>query len=105
MWELKRSSNFAWSLKWKGSSSKFYCRQLGSANHLGSYGNTIYSMPIKFTDRLPITVKQVSFVRRLIHGLSFVLSHFENAKPQEQSPVDVMKMYSLYKTEAKTVVA
>ena len=84
---------------------KFYCRELGYANYLGGCGSKYYEMSMKYTDLILSQQKQVAFVRRRIHGMPFIPTHFEDAKPQEQLAQDVMELYELYKTEAKTVVA
>ena len=84
---------------------KFYARELGYANYLGGFGQHFHDMPMKYTDLLPSQVKQVVYVTRRIHGLSLTPTHFENAKPQDQLPLDVTNLYKQYKTNQKTVVA
>ena len=84
---------------------KFYARELGYAHYLGGFGQHFYEMPMKYSDLLPSQVKQVVYVTRRIHGLSFTPTHFENAKPQDQLPVDVVNLYKQYKTNQKMMVA
>lgn len=60
---------------------------------------------MKYSDLLPNQQKQVAFVNRRIHGMPFIATHFENARPQDQLAQDVKELYELYKTDAKTVVA
>ena len=84
---------------------KFYARELGYANYLGGFGQHFYEMPMKYTDLLPSQVKQVVYVTRRIHGLSFTPTHFENAKPQDQPALEVTNLYKQYRTIEKMVVA
>ena len=84
---------------------KFYACELGYANYLGCFGQHFYEMPMKYTHLLPSQVKQVVYVTRRIHGLSFTPTHFENAKPQDQLALDVTNLYKQYRTNQKMVVA
>ena len=77
----------------------FVCSELKYADRGGCYGDVMYSLPMKYTDLLPNQVKQVTYVRRCIHGLPHKPTHFENAKPQEELPVDVVDLYRASKTE------
>ena len=47
----------------------------------------------------------ILYVNRCIHGLSFMPTHFENAKLQDQLQLDVTTLNEQYKTNQRTLVA
>ena len=85
---------------------RFYCRELGV---LGMDWLTtkryFYHMPINYLELTPSQATTVMFVKRRIHGLPFVPSYMERARPAKQLYEDIKEFYDAAKTPDKFVVA